>query len=582
MRAGTSRCRGVLGSLALLVPVAGAAHAGFQEAPDAPGTTGVGGVRAAGDVVRPGFPVAAWRVVDLDGDGRAEVLCVGVAGEVRTWSAGEGGTLSGGAGGEAGPGGEAGMGELVLADPRRSVLALDGDALVVASPRGVHTHAIGTGGVVAQEERVLARRARFPLRTGRPLFADILQDVNGDGAPDLVLPVGRACELWLREGASFVRAATVPVRLRHAQDTDVELLSDTLGEALRIPRLATDDVNGDGRQDLVVLEEGRRSFHLQRPDGTFAGTPDTVLDLGLFRDTTPAASLRPGRTLVAGDEATVQSSDLDDDGIPDYVVAHRRKVWVFHADGDGPQFERPSSILKTAEDVTGLLLLHLDDDPHPDLLIYKVLVPSVASLVLGMFGSLDIEVTALGYPSEGGERFSTRAREQGVLVIRLPPLVEILRRPEDLLDRLDEAGRKFRAAVRGDFDGDGVDDVALVSEDAQTLEVWRTPSAEALASEEEDDAVIRRLLFDQEDPVFDVDRVLGLFADFADRRTRRLTGGRAADGRGGLGEGSGLPLVGAIAADVDGDGRDEVVTVYVGPGGSTAFKVLEATPGEGR
>ncbi|MEM7309416.1 MAG: VCBS repeat-containing protein [Planctomycetota bacterium] len=523
-------------------------------------------------------PVAAWRALDLDGDGPVELLTVDRAGRVVVRRAGEDGIypveVAGG---------------IRLGEPARSLLALLPDPargvldLLVVDPGGTKLHRLVDGAGFDPEPVMLAERGVFELRTGRPLFADLVQDVNGDGRADLVLPEGRGVGLWMesegQDGArTFRRAATVPVRIRHRQGAEVEALSSTIYETLSIPRLSTEDVNGDGRADLVVLEAARRAFHLQRADGSYALTPDATLDLSIFRDTTPEAKLAPGRTLVLGDDASVQSSDLDGDGIPDYVVAHRRKVWVFHGSEEGPQFVEPSSIFKTAEDITGLVLLDLDDDAFVDLLIYKVVVPSIGALLVGMFQSWDVEITAHGYRNLEGERFGTKPKHEGLVVLRLPPLLEVLRRPEDVLEKIEQAERTFRTASTGDFDGDGLRDVALIGEEGSLLEVWRTPSAEHLeAAEESDDAWVRRLIFEQEDPVFGLDRVLSYLSAFGERRTASLTGDRGSDARLDLGEGSGLPLVAAIPADVDGDGADELVTAYAALDGRLVVEILAVT-----
>ena len=510
-------------------------------------------------------PMSAWRAVDLDGDGPVELLTVDRLGRVQLRRSDP----------ETGLFPEKVDGGVRLPHPQHSVLALfprgEGQAafdLLVSDPDGTRLHRIQPGAGLNPEPRPLAPRAIFRLRTGRPVFCDVVQDVNGDGAFDLVVPGGLGVELWMDEraqGGGFRRVARVPVRVRHRQSAGAELLSDVLSESLRVPRLSTEDVNGDGRDDLVVLDPRRRAFHMQGEAGGFPAEPDAVLELDIFRDTTPAASLSPGRTLVLEDEASVTSGDLNDDGIPDYVIAHRRKVWVFHGSTQGPQFVHPTSILKTPEDVTGLLLLHLDDDPYVDLLLYKVVVPSVAALVMGMFQTWDVEISARGYRSQGGDNFATEARDQGLVVLRLPPLMEILQRPEEILERLEQAESKFRPAASGDFDGDGTLDVALVSEDAQLLEVWRTPP-DAVVAEETDDQWVRRLIFEQDDPVFGLERVLEYLSAFGERRTRRLTGDRAPDASLPLGEGSGLDLTAAVPADVDGDGRQELITAYEADG----------------
>jgi len=536
-----------------------------------------GGAATAADrwdrvlVIAPLFPVADHRLLDLDSDRGLELLVVGEQGEVRTW-----GTSAGGAIDTARP-----SGSLVLAEPGRSVLAIadilqTGGApqLVVASPAGVEVFRPGPGGGLAEGE-VLARRARFKLRVGVPTFVDIVQDVNNDGRPDLVLPVGDFCELWLNDGPragllgepaglpSFRRTARISVRVARARSTSAEALSDQLESSFTIPRLQTRDVNGDGRPDLVVEDGRRRGFHLQRADATFPAEPDVTLDLDLFRDTTPEATLRPGRTLAGSDRARLEIRDLDDDGIADYVIAHRRKVWVFHGTEAGPQFTEPSTVLKVADDVTALLLPRLDDDPYPDLFLLKVQVPTVATLIFGLVGEWDVEISAVGYPSREGRSFATTPAWRGDLIVRLPALLGVIKNPDALLSRFDEVGRKFRTGVRGDFDGDGTADQLLVSENRARIDFWKGQSDVDAGFDEDDlEAALRQLFFEEENRLWDLDRILEFIAGFAEERATRMTGGRPPDGGFALRPVAGATLRGVDAGDLDGDGRDEAVVTY--------------------
>jgi hypothetical protein len=286
--------------------------------------------------LEPAFALAAHRWIDLDGDKRTDLLLLGRAGEVRTIAQ------------AAQP-----VGTLQLADPRHSLLdtaALLGDAgplqLLCASPAGVQVFTLDEHKAFAGPGEPLIARARFGLRVGQPTFSDLAQDVNNDGRPDIVLPGPRACELWLNEGLAttgsepahwprFRKAATVAVELSNANAREGDALSDVLSSTFTIPALSTRDVNGDKRPDLLVVDGPRRGYHLQREDGSFPEKPDVSVDLSIFRDSTEEAEVRPGHTLVVDTAATFQSRDLDGDGIPDYVIAHRRKVWVFRGSSAG-------------------------------------------------------------------------------------------------------------------------------------------------------------------------------------------------------------------------------------------------------
>ena len=517
-----------------------------------------GWVRAG--AVAPGFAVADSRIIDLDGTGSAELLIVGRQGQVRTWR----NDLA-----------RLPAGTLELPDPSRSILALvdllgtgGPPQLVVASPRGVSVYRADARGAFGGEGRVIAPGARFGIRVGAPTFADFVQDVNNDGRPDLVLPVGESCELWLNDGPTdgrpvLRRTGRISVRVKRYRATSAEALSDRLENSFTIPRLNTRDVNGDGRSDLIVEDGRRRAFHMQRGDGTIPEGSDVSVDLEIFRDTTAKASVRPGRTLAGPDRANLEIKDLDRDGIPDYVIAHRRKVWIFHGTEAGPQFSEPSKILKVDDDITLLLLLRLDDDAYADLFLLKVEVPTVGALVLGLMGDLEVEITALGYASLEGRTFSATPSWRASLTLKLPPVLEILKNPESLLTRLDAAARKFRAGTGGDFDGDGVRDQLLVTESGERAEWWRGRAAEQADLDDGPfDAAIRRTVFEEERRVWDLERILALVGDFARQLETTVTGDRPPDGGFDLGAEEAMGLRGLASGDLDGDGRDEVVVEY--------------------
>jgi hypothetical protein len=481
--------------------------------------------------VRTGLALGDHLVRDLDGDGAADLLLVGVGGRVRVWrKASEGAGMA-----------EDLVGELSLPRPNRSLMAV-GDVLgrggppqlLVLSPDRPMLYPAAPGGGFAAEGNPISRRGRFQLRVGAPRFTEILTDLNDDGRPDLLVPNAWTCEIYLNEGPAdesaviprFRRTAEVATDLRRTREYEGTTLSDQLESAFRIPRLSFQDVNGDGRPDLVVVDDERRGFHLQREDGSLPETPDRVLDLTIFVDTTPPATIRPGRTLAAGDDASLSMQDLDGDGIPDYVISHRRKIWVFHGSKDGPQFTEPSDILALAEDVSALLVLPLDDDDRPDLLLVRVEIPSVASILRGFFAEMEVEIKAAGYRGLENGKFSKTSTWKGGVTVRLPALGEILKNPQAILSRFEETASKFRRSLKADFDGDGSEDVALVSEDMKRIDVWRMKDRKPSAA---DEIGVRALFFEDKDREWSLDRILTWLSDLAERRVQSLTGGRDPD-----------------------------------------------------
>jgi FG-GAP-like repeat len=519
---------------------------------------GAQGTLSVVGTTRPAFAVAAEKVHDLDGDGRQELLILGKHGEVRVLQPDTGKLV----------------GDLVLPHPTRSLVTIAdfrGDRrsqLVVYSPDGLYAYKWKDGEFHGPPHRLL-RRGRFTLRVGYPRFADIAQDVNGDGRFDLVVPDNTSCTLYLnqaddsRDGAAptFVRASRLQIRIHSSAETKGAGLSSELEHSVTIPNLRTLDVNGDKRGDLVAEVGRRRHFHLQRENGAFPDSPDVVLDLTRFRDTTPKGEFEFGHTLAL-DSAQVQSKDLDGDGILDFVIAHRRKVWVYHGTAKGPQFETPSKILILAEDISFLALLPLDDDEFPDLIAFKLQIPTIATLFFGLFGDWDIKIRSVGYANEGGKTFARKPKWRSETTLRAPSILSLISNPESLVKRFKDVGRKFRHVVKADLDGNGKTDVLMQTEDKKTLQFWLmdTDSVDDKSTGEKD---VRRILFEDENHVWDVDRLLGFMQSMADDRTTRLTNGRPHAGSIALRDPEKYRLEFASAADLDGDGRREVVLHYL-------------------
>ena len=555
MRAG--RARLVLAAAAAVTGAAPAGAAGLARGPD-----------------RTGFALADFRLADLDGDGGLELLVLGPAGELRLWN-----------------GADMQEADLRLGAPGRALVGVwepvpaavpesGGGLVAVLDPAGLRAYRYNRESGLAAEPELVFSRVPLDLRVGTPRFAEVLRDVNADGLPDLLVPRGETVELWLERGpgsgeSRFERKATVRTDIRRARATQAKALSDRLEESFHIPYLRFEDVNGDRREDLIVVSEQARQFHLLRADNTLPADPDVSLDLEIFRDTTPPAEIRPGRTLAGSDEATLAMQDLDGGGIPDYVIAHRRKLWVFHGGAAGPQFTEPSAILKTAEDVTAALIVPLDDDRFPDLVLVRVQVPTIGSLLKGLFSSVDIEISASGYASEGGRAFSRTPELRSELVIRLPQLMQIMRHPETFLAQLQAASARSRVSVRGDFDGDGAGDVALITPDQARLEIW---TAVAGAGAGADPLAFRRFLFGSAARVWSLEEAILGLVEVAERQEAVLVAGLPPTAAIEMNLGPGEEVLALSKARAAAEARDHilVLTQDAAGGGEAVVRVFAA------
>ncbi|HTF87157.1 MAG TPA: VCBS repeat-containing protein [Planctomycetota bacterium] len=547
----------------------------------------------------PDFEISDHRLVDLDAEsekGATELVLLGSTGQVRVFARAT-----------QDPGklilAPTPLGATRIADSSRALVDFAhfgeraGLDLVVIGPKDTRVFPREGAGFAA-EGVVLAKRATHGLRVGAPRFVDVVQDVNGDGRADLVVPSSESLRLWLGAAPAatpaspwpeFTPGATLAVEVSKSHDTDAGKLSDVLEASFSIPSIVARDVNGDGRADLLVSQGTVRAFHLQAADTTFPEVPSVRIDLSVFRDTIEKAQLRAGHTLAIGDKATYEVRDLDVDGIPDYVIAHRRKVWVFHGTSQGPQFKQPSAILKTSDDITALQLVRLDADKYPDLLLIKVQIPTIAAFVRGVFSEWEVEVTAAGYLSKEGERagqasspggerrvFESTPSKRAELAVRLPSILRLIKNPESFLKRFEEIGARFRRSVWGDFDGNGVRDVVLATEDGLQVELWLSDETEEAGSRSLDgEALLAQLLFEDPERVWDVDRIAAWLGGLAERRTDALTGGKPSTAQFPLRSRTDASITSLEAADLDGDGRAELVLRYaLIPSGAVVFDIL--------
>jgi hypothetical protein len=134
----------------------------------------------------------------------------------------------------------------------------------------------------------------------------------------------------------------------------------------------------------------------------------------------------------------------------------------------------------------------------------------------------------------------------------------VIRNPDVLLRKFEQTASRFRASATADVDGDGSDDLAMLAEDGDHVEIWRSVAA---TSGVRDETGLRSLFFESEDRTWTIERILAWLGDLAERRAQRLTGGRDPDLRIEIGDGDAFARDGLFAGDLTGDGRSEILIV---------------------
>ncbi len=520
---------------------------------------GQGSVLASLD---PKVAAAIEFVADTDGDGMAELVLVTPDGQVERHALRRDGERSS----------LAITGTLRLRDPAHSLVACcdiapaPGLELVVADRSGTvwlpWPVADGT-----PAPRSLARLARFTVRVDRPQASPFVQDLDRDGRLDLLLPTLQGCTPYLQVTAEAGGAADADPQFRALPPLPLPVVvslvasngsfDDEHQASVTIPQVETADLNGDGRPDLVTVDGEKQAFHLQRAPGGFAAPIE--VDVSQFRDSTPEAVVAPGSTLVFDSPPMLQRGDVDGDRIPDFVIAHRRKIWTFLATKEGPQFTKART-QAVADDVSAMLVVDLDEDQRADLLTFQVQLPGIGALLLGLVQSIDIDIKAVGYRSENGA-FQNLPAWRRTVTLRVPPLLSLLSRQDELVQRFTTMLGKARHSVRGEFVSDTARDLAVVSADGKQLELFADTEAQTLGSAT-GRRLLRTLLFEDRDPVFDLERIFALMSGLLDQHAASLTGAQKAIAAIPLRDAAAWRVAKLVAANVGEARGDEVVVVY--------------------
>lgn len=504
--------------------------------------------------------IVAEALVDTDGNGRAELVLVDASGGLHR---------HGFQTGPASTGGWRPRGSIALRDPTHSLLCFadllpePGTELVVADGSGTAIWRWPEADGNSNATMPLLRRARCLLRTDQPQLRPFVQDLNRDGRLDVLLPGPTGVQPFLQEAPAAdgnLQFRALPPLLVRA-DIDAVASDGSMDDEHRgnlvVPQIETIDLNGDGRPDLVTRQGMRHRFHLQGDDGIFREPIE--IDIKTLEDSTPKAAVAPGATIVLGDRQQLQRGDIDGDGIPDFVVAHRRKIWTFVSSSAGPQFNKART-QAVAEDVSAMLLVDLDDDRRADLLTFQVQLPGVGTLLLGMVQSTDIDIKAVGYRSEESG-FANTPTWRRTITLRIPSLLSLLNRQEELVQRFVDLVSKVRPRVRGAFRDPDENALAIVSGDGKTLDLHGAPiestNDRKLASRE-----LRRTLFEDNNPLFDLERMFSLVASFLDGSGALLRDDQKPVASLALRTPERWQLLRLVAAELDGQPGLEIVAIY--------------------
>jgi len=176
--------------------------------------------------------------------------------------------------------------------------------------------------------------------------AVVIQDLNGDGKPDLA--IANAWMDWEQQvGDSWQGFSTVSIRLNRGDGTFLPRRDYETGAGS--VAIATGDLNGDGAPDLVTANNGSDSD---------AGTVSVLLGRG-------DGSFLPKQDYPAGEETlSVAIGDVNGDHKPDVVTAGGSTVSVFLNAGNGSL--QPKVDYVAGSGAASVALVDVDGDGHLD------------------------------------------------------------------------------------------------------------------------------------------------------------------------------------------------------------------------
>ncbi len=291
-----------------------------------------------------------------------------------------------------------------------------------------------------------------------------VRDVDGDGRRDVIIPgsgrflIHRGTEGGLDpQPLSVVYEAEIELKVG-----DPESLDGRFGQEIGIPLFSIEDVDGDGRTDL--LAESKQELAVYLAGDTLPSEPSWTLDLEALRAEVDSPESIDLEDLFANVTPQLNWQIDDVDGVaPHDLILQRGNRFTVHLGGThGLDPARADQVLKASGNVLHFVMRDVDGDGLVDLQLLRAETISLGTVLrwLVIAGSLDFDVYT--YRNEGG-RFVRKPTSRKRISLRLPALIGLVtdKDREEWEDYGDEITDKLSwPATLLDFDGDGrVDDV---------------------------------------------------------------------------------------------------------------------------
>jgi len=265
--------------------------------------------------------------------------------------------------------------------------------------------------------------------------AKFMQDFNGDGLVDLLLPMSDRVLVHINSAEGFLGAihlgALSQLKVRNGND-----LLSSVGRSISVPGLLPEDINGDGLPDLVVSDGGHVRQYVATEAG-FPANPTSEINTSVFAKDTSDFQLDLGN-LSEGAAYIVQDkwADLDGDGDRDVMILADGKVRIFLGDADGINIKEEHQRLVLGGNVVYLFPARIDGDNVPDLVIVRIEDISLGKLIRAALMSFEIEIDFLAFKGLGNGKFGVRAMRSKQAKLQGGSLISIYKKGKEELSKM--------------------------------------------------------------------------------------------------------------------------------------------------
>lgn len=327
--------------------------------------------------------------------------------------------------------------------------------IVLLTPEGFSTLSLEEGRFPSRGASFIEEGSLFHRPTPTVLHErDFLQDLDGDGLEDLLLPVSLGVRV-LRQvtPGKFERGEELRVPLGAAVNLGRDRLGAQVVSAFWLPEVHPGEYTGDGRIDLgVVVGEALWVFAADE-EGTLSPTAERRIPIRAPKSGGGGGGGGGEKGIFQVDyQLPLAVKEINGDPFPDFITSHvgRGSTHIFLGSPTRKELRTPSQIVK----VDGFTLLNsiqdLDGDGAGDLIIASV--PKI-----GLWGALKIFIT---------RSITVDARVYYNRGRRLFPLVPDYSREVEvsIVARKGHRvgfGTGLIATATGDLDGDGIKDLVL-------------------------------------------------------------------------------------------------------------------------